>query len=110
MNFLSHYYFDQTTADPYQVLGVVLPDLLKNADKSANIHPEKQPHLFEAAELHNILKGWQRHLQVDKLFHNSEFFVKHTGILKNELKPILVESPVRPSFLAHIAIELMLDH
>ena len=33
MNFLSHFYFDRNTTDPHQVIGMVLPDLLKNANK-----------------------------------------------------------------------------
>ena len=34
MNFLSHYYFDRDVTNCYHILGIVLPDLLKNADKT----------------------------------------------------------------------------
>ena len=110
MNFLSHFYFDRNTSNPELVLGCVLPDLVKNANKSWNIHPEKQTHLFtNSQKLCSILTGWKRHLEVDRYFHNSEFFIEHTQSIRKKIAPILDGSEVRPSFLAHISLELMLD-
>ena len=110
MNFLSHFYFERNTANPELVLGCVLPDLVKNANKSWNIHPEKKTHLFDHSEkLRSILTGWQRHLEVDRYFHNSDFFIKHTQAIREKAAPILEGSEVRPFFLAHISLELMLD-
>jgi len=110
MNFLSHFYFDREEENPYRVMGIVLPDLLKNANKEWNLRPEKNEHLF----LHDdsqtgLLEGWKRHLEVDRYFHSSEFFSRHTSILRLQIVPHLVNSEVRPSFVAHIALELMLD-
>lgn len=111
MNFLSHFYFDRYTANPYVVTGTVLPDLIKNADKNWNLHPEKKADLFNENEaLGHLLIGWQRHLAVDLAFHSSAFFTTKTNELKQQLIPLLDKSPVRPSFLAHIGIELLLDH
>jgi len=110
MNFLSHFYFDRNTPDANIVLGTILPDLLKNANKSWNAHPEKQIELFDKSGLDKLLKGWKRHLQVDRFFHSSDFFNSKTQELKQLLIPILTDSPVRPSFLAHIGVELLLDH
>ena len=111
MNFLSHYYFDKNNQNSKLIIGTILPDLLKNAHKSWNIHPQKKEHLFEEDPyLKEILMGWKRHLMVDKLFHSSVFFETQTGLLKQMLLPILTQSPVRPSFLAHIGVELVLDH
>jgi len=110
MNFLSHFYFDRNTSNPELVLGCVLPDLVKNANKSWNIHPEKKTHLFnDSDKLQSILTGWQRHLDVDRYFHNSDFFMEHTQAIREKIAPILEDSVVRPSFLAHISLELMLD-
>jgi hypothetical protein len=110
MNFLSHFYFDRNTTNPELVLGCVLPDLVKNANKSWNIHPEKKGHLFkESYKLKSILTGWQRHLDVDRYFHSSDFFIEHTQAIRKAVAPILTDSEVRPSFLAHISLELMLD-
>lgn len=110
MNFLSHFYFDRNTPNANMVLGSILPDLLKNANKSWNVHPEKHPELFEKDGLDTLLEGWKRHLQVDLLFHSSDFFNTKTQQLKQLLIPILNDTPVRPSFLAHIGVELLLDH
>lgn len=110
MNFLSHYYFEQQTSSPELVLGTVLPDLLKNANKSWSIHPEKKAFLFDQPQTLAILQGWKRHLAVDRIFHSADFFNEKMQELKKLLIPILSDSPVRPSFLAHIGVELLLDH
>ena len=109
MNFLSHYYFERYATDSYHITGTVLPDLLKNADKTINIHPEKfdgheQPHID------SLIKGWKRHLEVDRYFHNSNFFKHHSHQLKLAVKPAIDGSPVKPFFLGHIALELLLDN
>ncbi len=109
MNFLSHYYFDRHTTDSYHVTGTVLPDLLKNADKAANIHPEKIDR-HEHPYVNSLLDGWKRHLEVDRHFHSSDFFAHHSHQLKLVLKPATENSPVKPFFLGHIALELILDN
>jgi len=109
MNFLSHFYFDRNTNDPNIVLGTLLPDLVKNARKDWNFHPEKKESLFSGAIERSILTGWKRHLAVDRHFHNSDFFLRHTKAIRVAIAPVLVHSQVRPSFLAHIALEIMLD-
>jgi len=110
MNFLSHYYFDKDNLNDYEVLGSILPDLLKNANKTWNIYPEKNEHLFQTQIQKYLLKGWKKHLLVDKIFHNTAFFFFHQHQLKVELKEVIKDSPVKPFFLGHIALELILDH
>jgi hypothetical protein len=107
MNFLSHFYFDKGTENSYHVLGTVLPDLLKNADKTIVLHPEKLNHTKK--EINYIIRGWNKHLEVDRYFHSSPFFLTHSHELKKLLAPALVGSPVKPFFLGHIALELILD-
>jgi len=110
MNFLSHFYFDQSAKDPQFILGLVLPDLIKNAHKDWKIHPQKYEELFLADEAHMaILSGWKKHLSVDKYFHSSDFFLHHTHQIKELIQTWLIKSRVWPSFLAHISLELMLD-
>src|SRR6185312_13872184 len=92
----------------YLILGTVLPDLLKNADKNIIIHPEKLHH--PDASVNSIIKGWNKHLEVDRYFHSSEFFLTHSHRLKKLLLPAIKGSPVKPFFLGHIAIELILDN
>ena len=111
MNFLSHFYFDQHCANPNIIVGTVLPDLLKNANKDWNPRPQKHKTLFSSpVAIQDLLIGWERHLEVDLLFHSSTFFTEKTQALKKLLIPILTDSVVRPSFLAHIGVELLLDH
>jgi len=111
MNFLSHYYFERKELDSHLVIGIVLPDFIKNAHKDWNLNPQKEEHLFldDSAET-SILKGWNRHLEVDRLFHSSDFFTEQTAILKQCILPALNSGPVKPFFLAHIGLELVLDH
>lgn len=108
MNFLSHFYFDRDTTNGYHTLGTVLPDLLKNADKTINLHPEKLQH--PNSDVNDIITGWQKHLEVDRYFHSSDFFVERSHHLKNLLRPAIEGSPAKPFFLGHIAIELILDN
>ncbi|TKB98270.1 ACP phosphodiesterase [Pedobacter cryotolerans] len=111
MNFLSHYYFERNNLNSNMVIGTVLPDFVKNAQKELNLYPQKKPELFIADKnLNEILDGWKRHLAVDQIFHSSDFFINEMAKLKQLLLPILNDSPVRPSFLAHIGVELVLDH
>jgi acyl carrier protein phosphodiesterase len=110
MNFLSHFYFDRYSANPELVLGCVMPDLLKTANKTWNIHPEKKPHLFKESErMQSLFEGWKRHLEVDRYFHNCDFFIEHTRAIRQIVAPVLINSEIRPSFFAHISLELMLD-
>jgi len=108
MNFLSHYYFDRDTTNCYHVLGTVLPDLLKNADKNIILHPEKLHHTDN--EVNSIISGWNKHLDVDRYFHSSFFFTSRSHELKKLLAPALINSPVKPFFLGHIALELVIDN
>ncbi|WP_316750691.1 hypothetical protein [Pedobacter gandavensis] len=111
MNFLSHYYFERNNTDENIVLGVILPDLIKNAQKESNLYPLKEKHLFlKDPNQASLLKGWERHLEVDRVFHNSDFFKVQTAALKQLILPLCENSPVKPFFLAHIGIELVLDH
>lgn len=89
---------------------MVLPDLVKNARKDWNPRPERKQTLFTGDEkLFSLLEGWKRHLAVDKHFHSSDFFCSHTRTIKSIIVPVLENSLARPSFVAHIALELMLD-
>jgi hypothetical protein len=108
MNFLSHYYFDRDKTNCYYILGTVLPDLLKNADKTIVLHPEKLAHTDPA--INAIITGWNKHLAVDRFFHSSDFFLHHSHQLKLLLAPVIEGSPVKPFFLGHVGVELILDN
>ena len=109
MNFLSHFYFDRNCNDAYHVLGSVMPDLLRNADKEAQIKPERLPVQNNAA-INSLVTGWKKHLEIDRHFHSCDFFKYHAHQLKLLLTPALAGSAVKPFFLGHIALELILDN
>lgn len=109
MNFLSHYYFERHKG-ALNILGSLLPDLIKNAGNFKVANPLKQPELFDAPELLEILAGWQSHIFIDKRFHAAPFFIRHTQLIKPLILSVTERSEVRPSFLAHISLELLLDH
>jgi hypothetical protein len=108
MNFLSHFYFDRNSDNCYHTVGTVLPDLLKNADKSIILHPGKLIHADE--NVNKIIKGWNRHLEVDRYFHSSGFFISRSHTLKIVLATAIKGSVVKPFFLGHIGLELLLDN
>ncbi|WDF67999.1 hypothetical protein PQ465_17060 [Sphingobacterium oryzagri] len=111
MNFLSHYYFERYSPHSESVLGGLLPDLLKNVDKQYNFHPQRfEDELLALPQTRWISEGWYRHVEVDKIFHGSPFFLTHCHVLRKLLDPIVAHLPIRASFLAHISIELLLDH
>lgn len=111
MNFLSHYYFERYSHDPELVMGSILPDLIKNASKVINVYPKKYEDNFEAnPKLKSLYRGWLRHMETDRIFHNSKFFYQKTHELKMLLTPAIKDTAIRPSFFSHIALELLLDH
>lgn len=109
MNFLSHYYFDRNQP-ALKIVGSLLPDLIKNAGVNKVKSPLKNTGLLENNLYTDLLAGWRNHIEVDKYFHSSDFFIHHSQALKEEIKEVTVGSEVRPSFLGHIALELILDH
>lgn len=111
MNFLSHYYFERYSHNPELVLGCVLPDLIKNADRSINVWPQKREDRFgNNPKFQSIYQGWMRHVEADRCFHSSSFFYDHTHQLRILLAPVVEATEIRPSFLSHIALELLLDY
>jgi|SRR5690606_26292795 len=111
MNFLSHYYFERFASESEQVLGGLLPDLLRNVDKDYSFQLQKLEHKLDFHPKSGaITEGWKRHIEVDKLFHGSDFFYTHTHHLRKHIESVVEDLPVRASFLAHIALELLLDH
>ncbi|MGI4727608.1 MAG: ACP phosphodiesterase [Janthinobacterium lividum] len=109
MNFLSHFYFDRNCNDAYHVLGSVMPDLLRNADKEAQLKIERLPAQTDPV-INSIISGWKKHLEIDRHFHSSDFFKTHAHQLKLLFVPALAGSEVKPFFLGHIALELILDN
>lgn len=110
MNFLSHYYFERNIRNPEQTLGAVLPDLIRMADKYVHIFPTKENLTFDDdPKAQSILRGWIRHIETDKSFHNNAFFAEKTRDIKPYIYPAIQGTPIKPFFFSHISLELLLD-
>lgn len=108
MNFLSHYFIDSDNPSAYFKFGLIMPDLTKGFNqlmrkKVASYHPELEEHSA-------ISQGITKHQLTDKIFHSLPEFELLQANLKSELKSLqLLESLPRSWFLAHIAVEMMID-
>lgn len=111
MNFLSHFYFERFAVQSERVVGGLLPDLLKNVDKSFNFQPLRyNEELLSYPGTEAILEGWKRHVEVDRIFHSSDYFIGHCHKFRKRIIQPLENTDIRTTFFAHVAIELILDH
>jgi acyl carrier protein phosphodiesterase len=107
MNFIAHYYLDCEHPSAYFQLGTFFPDLLRFT------HPGIKAHRIEkhgAEQSIHIFEGIQKHLAMDKVFHQSRYFQEKT----KHLRDLLVEKGfqskgIRVSFIAHIVTEILFD-
>ncbi len=102
LNFLAHYFFDRTD-NVYHNTGLVLPDLVRSFCKD-HLHPKLN---FDDERFNALKEGSLKHIEMDKIFHNSVFFresVHEIGLLldKDAGWP-------RKWFLNHVLSEIMLD-
>lgn len=111
MNYLTHYYFNTqrsvyASASAEFHFGVVLPDILSVYDRSLRFHTS-QIH----ANHDELWQGIINHLEMDTFFHRSDFFKNSYDGTRNILKKEISEKlNIRPFFLAHILVEILLDH
>jgi len=105
VNYFSHFLIDYKHELPYYNSALILPDITKKWLKSFN-HP-----LPITNPLHQqLLQGCLQHYKSDKQFHSSAFFDKYFLLINTEFKKeIFSESLNRKWFIAHIALELLID-
>lgn len=109
MHFLSHYYVDRHDADPYQIVGALLPDISPGFTRTYNAVIRKNDWSMEQ-EPARIHAGVLRHYDVDSQFHGSEAFQEASArALGALIGSGLDRDRYRLSFVAHIAVELLLD-
>ncbi len=111
MNYLSHYFFDQQNSDPYYILGIALPDLVKSHHRRWNIHPHKYANALASNPAHqSIYRGWQKHIIIDHYFHKSSFFIEKSHFITLKMREIAFENNlVKPFMIGHVGLELILD-
>jgi hypothetical protein len=111
LNYLAHYYCDHPQERPEYVLGLILPDLLREttSGKKIHLHPDKLPE-DGGEDMRALNQGILRHLEVDLFFHNSAWFHEQCRETKAlfDARP-LNSIPNRIWIFAHILVELLMD-
>lgn len=109
MNYLSHYYIDAIEENPYHNLGLILPDLLGIYSRHFKIY-DPDNHVVDSFESRQLMAGILKHFELDSIFHQSEFFLKHTTLIRYSLEELEITFLAsKQHFLAHILLELIID-
>lgn len=110
MNYLAHGY--RFTAEPYFLAGTSSPDWLSVIDRKMRMRRRNvEPHANDIdSPKSQFSRGILQHLDDDDWFHRSQAFSdlswQFTLAIRDELP---ADDGLRPSFLGHILVELMLD-
>ena len=114
MNYLAHAwsFLRAGSADPYELAGVAVPDWLCVASRRTKCRSrDAAPHLdADDAQLAALARGVCQHHADDAWFHESPAFGELSLGFAKTLRETLGESTsMRPWFLGHILVELLLD-
>ncbi|NND97287.1 MAG: hypothetical protein HKN47_08170 [Pirellulaceae bacterium] len=110
MNFLCHAmpYFDT----PLLAACTAVPDWLSVVDRKIRARGKLASQFLDSddAALRDVARGVIRHIEDDRWFHGTQAFVETNMRLAVELRDQLPgDSGFRPTFVAHILIEMLLD-
>jgi hypothetical protein len=110
MNYFSHAlpFLD----DPYFVAGTAVPDWLGVADRRTRVRPKNVAPLVDDPDpvTAAVARGLRQHFRDDAVFHRTRAFAETTLELSAALRRLLdADSGFRPSFLAHLLVEVLLD-
>lgn len=108
MNFLAHFYTANSNIEAYKLLGVILPDVVRDFSKIHN-HKIENDFKTDVLEIHQMLDGIKLHLKGDKAFHNHPIFLELELEAKKLLKTQTKITVKRKFIIAHVLVELMLD-
>lgn len=110
MNYISHYYFDQSKEDVSYLMGTIFPDLMSEYDRTLRAKARVILREDFSDELIPFRQGIERHYNLDAVFHNSFYFREKTTYLYKQFEQLELNSmPLRKPFFAHILVELLLD-
>ncbi len=110
MNFFAHYYFHQRPTNSWYNAGLLFPDLLRNFTAKQRLQPSKLLiSLNQTPEDDNLIAGINQHFMADHLFHNWDWFIKKNKDLAQTIRNSGLGIK-RDWFMAHIMIELAIDH
>ena len=98
--------------DPYFLAGTAVPDWLSVVDRRSRISSKAATPFLAADEprLAALAAGIVQHHRDDEWFHGTPAFVELNLDLTGEIRAWLPgDESFRPSFLAHILVEILLD-
>ena len=108
MNYLSHYFLDAKTGQPYYNFGLVLPDMLGASLRGWK--PDLNIAGISDEKIVQLTNGIKQHYKVDAFFHSSAFFTENTVHIRKIFEANgFVQTGTRLFFVAHIFLEFMLD-
>jgi len=110
MNYLAHawHFLDQ----PYFAAGTAVPDWLTVADRPVRVRPKWAERLAEDRQQHTaaVAVGVLQHIRDDRRFHRGRAFVELSlGLSAMARDALEVEAGLRPAFLGHLLVEVLLD-
>jgi hypothetical protein len=110
MNYFSHAlpFLD----DPYFVAGTAVPDWLGVADRAARVRAKNvEPLIADSNPIAAaVARGLCQHFRDDAVFHRTRAFAEATMELSAAIRRLLdADMGFRPSFLAHLLVEVLLD-
>ena len=108
MNFLAHYHTAHTSITSYELLGLILPDLVHDFSKLYNVHREA---IFASENdfLLAIRNGIALHIKGDEIFHKHYTFVENEQFAKSLLLEANTLTVKRKFIIAHVMVELIID-
>lgn len=110
MNYFSHAL--PFLNDPYYVAGTAVPDWLGVADRGARVRAKNVEPLVDDSDpvAASVARGLRQHFRDDAVFHRTRAFAESTLELSAGLRCLIpADASFRPSFLAHLLVEVLLD-
>jgi len=110
MNYFSH--GRDFLDDPRFLAGTALPDWLSAIDRKVRVRSRQAAPFAESeeADVAAFAKGVMQHHRDDAWFHETAAFNEVTFQLALEIRELAPnDDSLRPSFLAHVLLELLLD-
>jgi hypothetical protein len=105
VNFLLHRQLAlDELSSPVAAIGAMLPDLWRMASRRMRSVAE----LGDAGDEHELQRGVDHHLEVDRWFHRTEVFLDGERALAAELRAVAEGIP-KLSLFAHVGWEMCLD-
>ncbi len=110
MNYFAHGY--RFVDDPYFTVGTAIPDWMHVVDRRARIRPRQAEAFVDdpTPPVASIARGIAQHYHDDAWFHRTEAFAQLSWQFTAAVRDALGDDrSMRPSFLGHILVELLLD-